>query len=185
VADSTYVKVVGHEKIFRALRELEKKAATAITRKVLRHASKTFQTEVKARLPKRSGLLNKSVKVRATKRKRGKVGVQVVMGGLGLAKKGSHKLNKLANETFYGAFFHFGHKIGARSSRRKVKVESVRKAGQKGRLKQFDYIDERKSVPGNPVLENAYKAKGPELQKALPKMFWDEIRKAARQARSK
>ncbi len=193
MARGNSIRVRGFEEIFRTMRELDKKAQNQITRRVLRESQKVFQSEVKARAPRRSGDLAKSIKVRATKRKRGKVGMQVVMGNghlsLAQAQKRFDRVHRTKNvkkraaavrafnKAYYGAFINFGWRTGSRKSRARTKLVSVRKAGQKGRLKQFEVIEHRRSIAPNPFVERAFKAKGPELQRRLPHMYWNELRK--------
>ena len=97
------VKLVGMDAALRKLRTLPKKVQGKIIRPALRAAAKIGQTEARRLAPIKGGLLRKNIRVRAAKRKRGRIGV--VFQNIGGDYKG---------ETYYAAFQEFGYRIGPR-----------------------------------------------------------------------
>jgi len=71
------IKVTGDEQLQQVFRSLKGKEGKAAARKGLRAAAKIVQKALKQQLPKVSGALRKSVRVRAMKRSRKGVGVMV------------------------------------------------------------------------------------------------------------
>lgn len=107
------IRLEGAKELYRKLRDLPAKFARKILSKALRAGAKVVQAAAKKLAPKLSGLLRRSIKVRATKRKKGRVGF--VVG----TSAGDYK-----GKSFYGAFLEWGHRLGSRklgSKRRKVK----------------------------------------------------------------
>lgn len=107
------IRLEGARELHRELKKLERKAATKISRKALRDGAKVILKETKSAAPKRSGLLQRSLKVKAGKRKKDTVRFRVQTAG------GDYK-----GEAFYGAFVEYGHKAGSRklgAKRRDVK----------------------------------------------------------------
>lgn len=70
-----------------------------------REAAKLIQAEVKRTVPKRTGLLRKSVRVRSIKRSRKRIGVRVTTSRFNSNYQG---------KAFYGAFLEFGWKTKPR-----------------------------------------------------------------------
>lgn len=70
-----------------------------------REAAKVIQAEAKRTAPKRTGALRRSIKVRAIKRSRKRIGMRVTTSKLDSVYQG---------KTFYGAFQEYGWKTGAR-----------------------------------------------------------------------
>lgn len=94
----------------RKLRTLPKRVQGKIIRPALRAAAKIGQAEAKRLAPigpdtkgHKGGLLRKNIRVRAARRKRGRIGV--VFQNIGGDYKG---------ETYYAAFQEFGYRIGPR-----------------------------------------------------------------------
>lgn len=90
----------GATEIRRALRTLEPKLANRVIRQALRKAQKPIAAETKALAPVDEGTLRSAVKVRAMRRKRGRIGVIVIIG------QGDFK-----GKTFYGAMKELGTKF--------------------------------------------------------------------------
>jgi HK97 gp10 family phage protein len=91
---SASLQLQGVNEIQRALKALEKKVASKITRQALRKGTKEIAKQVKADTPKgESGQLKKQVKVKAAKRSRNKIGVDVVTS---------------SPDAFYGSFVELG-----------------------------------------------------------------------------
>lgn len=74
-------KIDGIERLTKKLAALDKKTRNQVVRKSLRDGAKTLAAEVKGRAPVESGLLRKSVKVRAAKRKKDRITLRVVVSG--------------------------------------------------------------------------------------------------------
>jgi HK97 gp10 family phage protein len=97
------VTLEGGAALERKLKALDDKVSKKIVTKALRAGAKIILTAAKTAAPKRLGLLKKSLKVRAAKRKKGNIRfvVQTAYGDF----KG---------ETFYSAFLEYGHLAGSR-----------------------------------------------------------------------
>lgn len=93
----------GGKELERKLKTLPTRIRNKVVRTALRSGAKLVQAETKQLAPVATGLLRKSLKVRAMKRKKGRIGINVQMGA------GDYK-----GETFYGAFVEYGHKVGKR-----------------------------------------------------------------------
>lgn len=99
--------------ISRSLRQLEPKLQKKIIREEARRAAKAhLLPQAKSAVPVDSGTYRKSIKVRAIKRSRKAVGVQVSAGVKGFT-----------GDAFYGGFLEYGWRVGKRgnSDRRHVK----------------------------------------------------------------
>ena len=93
------VTVSGSAGIFANLRRIDKGAQGKVARKVLRTCSKAIAAAAKAIYPVRTGKARKAIKVRAAKRKKGVIGVNVQVGD-----------KWFTGETFYAGFVEWGTK---------------------------------------------------------------------------
>lgn len=91
--------VTGVEELNNAFKMFEKRTQRQVTRKALRPAGDVVKNDAKAMVPVDTGLLESSIKRKAAKRSRNKIGVQVTTGQ-GLFK----------GETFYGGHIEYGTK---------------------------------------------------------------------------
>lgn len=123
------VKLQGGKELERKLLALDRKIARKIVSQALRAGAKVILKQARANAPKRTGLLRRSLKVKAGKSKKGRVSFVVQTAA------GHYK-----GETFYGSFVEFGHKLGKRRRAKGVK-------------------DERKRIPAQPFLEPAFNSK--------------------------
>jgi HK97 gp10 family phage protein len=98
------IRLEGAKDLQRRLKSLPAKVAGKVTRQALRAGAKIFQAQAASNAPVRKGLLSRSIKVRAAKRSRGRVGI-VVQTSQGFFK----------GATFYGAFQEFGWRVGRRA----------------------------------------------------------------------
>lgn len=121
-----------------------------------REAAKLIMAEVKRTIPKRTGLLRKSVKVRAIKRSRKRIGVRVTTSKFNSNYQG---------KAFYGAFLEFGWKTGSR------RVSSP-KVGEKPQP-----VKERKQVPPKEFIKKATDRKKDEALAMFRTKIDDHIRK--------
>lgn len=125
--------ITGSKRLTRMLNALGSKQARAFHRKAIRTAAKVVLAEAKRRSPVRTGKLRSSLTVKALKRSRKGIGVQVTQ------KEGAFK-----GEAFYGSFVEFGYRRGKR------RKEYRRKGGLQ---------DTRKKIPGQWTMRAAGIAK--------------------------
>ncbi|XZE36547.1 HK97-gp10 family putative phage morphogenesis protein [Pirellulaceae bacterium SH501] len=97
--------LTGSEELNRKLEELTSKQAKEAIRKAARPALQPTLAAARANAPKRSGRLQRSIKIRAIKRSRSRVGARVTT-----AKSD----NQFSGRTFYAAFQEWGWKTGSR-----------------------------------------------------------------------
>lgn len=100
--------LTGSEELNRKLLELTSKQAKEAIRKSARPALAPTLAAAKANAPKKSGRLQRSIKIRAIKRSRSRVGARVTT-----AKTD----NQFSGRTFYAAFQEWGWKTGKRKSK--------------------------------------------------------------------
>jgi HK97 gp10 family phage protein len=93
----------GAKALERKLKQLPAKAEANVWRQGLRAGAKIIQSQAVADAPKKSGFLAKNIKVRAMKRKKGRIGILVQ------TSKGFYR-----GDDFYAAFQELGFHIGAR-----------------------------------------------------------------------
>lgn len=106
------VVIQGDVELIKRLKALRTTEANKIIRKGLRAGAKEVHRETVHASPVVSGKMKKSYKVRAMKRKRGRIGVQIQSGE-----------GFFQGETFYAGFVVLGHRVGPRrlgDARRKV-----------------------------------------------------------------
>ncbi len=114
--------ITGSKEMIQQLQQIDKKMANKISRDACRGAAKVIASAWKKDAPRKSGLTSRSVKVRAMKRKAGRVGVMAQIGA------GDFK-----GETFYSSFVELGFKRGKRGSKNRKQV-----AGKHWMKKSFD-----------------------------------------------
>ena len=94
------------------LKELEPKIAKKIVRDSLKAGAKPVLAAAQAKVPVKSGLLRRNIKIRAGKRSR--AGQSVVVG----FKDGAFK-----GDAFYGAFIEWGHQAGKGANAKTVPAQ--------------------------------------------------------------
>lgn len=104
--------LTGDRELNRKLQTLKGPKQKKAVRKASRESLKPLASATSRAAPRRSGLLARSVKVRALKRSRKRVGARVTIG------EGSFK-----GRTFYGGFIELGRKTGKRGSAHRRQVE--------------------------------------------------------------
>lgn len=77
---SVNVKLLGDKKLDKKLKELESRTQKKVVRKAMRNTAKAVQKDVRSAAPVASGRLRKSIKVRASKRSRRRIGIEVRTG---------------------------------------------------------------------------------------------------------
>ncbi len=98
------VTISGTEELTALLKAFPTKIANKAVRKGTRAGVKVIARTAKRFAPRRTGLLARSMKVRAMKRRRGRIGAVILTGKAGAFK----------GDTFYGAFQEFGWVAGGR-----------------------------------------------------------------------
>lgn len=125
--------LTGSESLNEKLAALTNKQANEAIRKAARPALQPTLAAAKSMAPKRSGALSSSIKIRAIRRSRTRVGMRVTT-----AKSDS----QFSGKTFYGGFIIWGRRIGKRTRRIKL-------ANRK------DSYDSRGKVAANNFLKRA------------------------------
>jgi HK97 gp10 family phage protein len=97
MARMTLRNVSGIKELKAKLADLEKKVRNKIASKAMRTGSKVIQKQVKANAPVKTGLVRNSIKVRAGKRRKGKIYFTVTCGS-----------KNFVGKAFYGAIQEFG-----------------------------------------------------------------------------
>ncbi len=126
-------KFSGLDQALERLRTLPMKVEKKIMRRVLRKAAKPMQKMAKDKIPKDTGDLARSIKVRAKKRSRNEFGVRV---GTATGK----------GETMSGRDLEFGHRIGKRTT---ITLG-------KGKNKKTIGTDTRESVQPRPFMRPTF-----------------------------
>ncbi len=124
--------MTGDKKVNRMLKKLPSKQQKAAFRKAARPAIKPVMTEARSNIKKDSdtGKLAKTVKVRALKRSRSRIGVRVTTRA------------EDVDGTFYGAFQEYGWKAG--KAKRQIKgTENITKAAESKRTAVMRDYSER------------------------------------------
>lgn len=101
--DGMRVAIQGDAELIKRLKALKQTEANKIIRKGLRAGAKEILFETQHSSPVVSGALRISFLIKAARRKRGRVGVQVVSGE-----------GHFVGETFYSGFVALGHRVGPR-----------------------------------------------------------------------
>lgn len=99
--------LTGSESLNRKLESLTSAQSKAAIRKAARPALKPTLAAAKANAPKKTGRLQRSIKIRSIKRSRSRVGARVTT---------SKTDNQFSGRTFYAAFQEWGWKTGKRKS---------------------------------------------------------------------
>lgn len=110
MAKKVQVVLTGVRRLDRKLKRLGSKEAKKLVTKAAREAVKPILLTARRYAPKDTGRLQKSIKVRALKRKKGRFGVRVTTG---------ESDNQFRGRTFYGAFAEYGWTPGSRKSKRR------------------------------------------------------------------
>lgn len=97
------LQVKGADKIIRGLFEIEPRMARKVVRQSLRKGLNPIQRLAKSDAPVKTGLVKKSIKIRAVKRKKDRIAMKVTIGK-----------DNFVGKAFYGAFQEFGYKHGSR-----------------------------------------------------------------------
>lgn len=97
------VEIEGLKECLASLKDLEPRLQKSIVRKALRAGANVIRKAAQSDAPVQSGLLRKSIKVKAGKRSKHSISINVGVGA-----------KWFTGPAFYGAFVAFGHKVGSR-----------------------------------------------------------------------
>jgi|SRR5579883_1267088 len=95
---NTKFEIKGVKETLKMLKTLDAKVAKKVSRSAMRKGMKVIKNQVKENAPVDSGALKDSVKIKAGKRSRNKISIEVVIGD-GLGK----------GDTYYAAAVELGH----------------------------------------------------------------------------
>jgi len=180
-------KITGVDKIVRKLKSVEPSIQQKALRKATRAGAKVIQAEAKALVPVDTGALKDAIKVKAGKRKKGRISTLVQVG------QGDFK-----GDTFYGGMIEFGtSKMPARpfmTPAYESKGEEARDAAIDALNRALDQILRKMSVSGrladkvskSKLLKQARKSaarKGKQIRKAAAKGAKRARKTATRQAK--
>lgn len=99
------IQVQGEKRLIRKLRELPRAAQNKVIRPALRKGARLFQRAIQSKAPVLTGLMRKSLNVRAMKAKKGKLGSLVGYRNTELLTRKS----KSGARYFYPAAVEYGH----------------------------------------------------------------------------
>lgn len=147
---ATKFEIKGADELHRGLLQLQKPSAIkAVIRKALRAAAKVTQGYAIRSSPYKTGATQAAIKVRATKRSRKFIGMNVMIGS-----------GWFKGKTFYAAFVELGHFAGKRRLKSTVTVkrelvESVYGAHYRNIRRSTVENENRKRIEGLHWLKNA------------------------------
>lgn len=156
MARKVTIVLTGSETLNRKLLELTSTQAKAAIRSAARPALQTTLQAARALCPARDGKLRKSIKIRAIRRSRSRVGMRLST---------SKSDNAFSGKTFYGGFIEWGRKVG---KRRRVSVR---------RPPRNDTSDTRRKVPSNPFMKRAARRTQTAALKSYSRGILEYIRK--------
>jgi len=178
VADIASIQVFaeGWEKVAADLRGLGKKLQNKVLRQALRSGARPILNAAKANIQsdnapewEDTGQLMRSIKIRAIKRSRNRVGIRV-----GTAE------GWFRGNTFYGAFREFGHKIGKRASNEDVGIRKRKRRNANEKLAVDIANRSRGDVRPYKFIEPAYEQQGPQAVTIIEREILAGIEREAR-----
>jgi HK97 gp10 family phage protein len=132
MAATDTIQLRGVKELTAALNKLEKNTRLKIMRRVSRQGSKEIQAEAVRTAPRLSGQTAKAIKVRAGKRRKGRLSYLVTIGSK----------NFVGNQ-FYGAFQEFGWFSGSRKLGRNRKYNQGTQFMRKAFLKKAPQLSRK------------------------------------------
>ncbi len=144
--DNVAIDLSGDKELIAALNNLTPALEKKALRTALRESSKPILSAAKARAPRDTGALKKSLRIKAFKRTRkGKVGFSIGTSSLGSAYQGKQ---------FYGAFQEYGWHTGKRTNEIRRSQSAARRGSTTA--KQALLGDSRKFIEGRKYMRQAY-----------------------------
>lgn len=137
--------LVGDTELREKLRELTNAEARKAVQGATRESAKVIAAQVKSNAPVKSGSLRRSIKVRAIRRSRKRIGMRITTWS------GD---NLYQGKQFYAAFQEFGWKTGSRRNTR----DAIAK-GEGKRLASLANVKARRQVEGSHFMLAAAKSK--------------------------
>lgn len=137
--------VLGDSILKEKLKGLTDSEAKNVIQRACRDAMKVVQKAAKAAAPKKTGALRRSIRVRAIKRSRVRIGARVTT---------SASDNMYTGKTFYGAFQEYGWTW---KPRKKTASDFVgpRRKGYRARPKAAEFVGPRRTNRGREYLKGA------------------------------
>lgn len=175
MAGAINITLSGDRQLLAKLDRLSKKDSRAVVRKAARKAAKPVMQQARANAPVKTGALKKSIKVRAIKRSRTRIGVRISTTGLESVFQGKQ---------FYGAFQEYGWKPGGRKG--KIAYETAARVKKDGTLTKRQFrtgkvTDARQGkVEGQHYMQRAAKSKSKEAAAIFADEAAREIKALAR-----
>jgi hypothetical protein len=150
MARSQTIVLTGNEALNRKLAALKSAKAKAVIRKAAREALRPVLAATKSSAPKRSGRLQKSVRLRAITRSRTRVGARVTTSGSD---------NVFGGKTYYGGFLEYGWKAGKRATNASVGASKSKRrtVSQKAAAEAANAA--RRQIPGKHWMKEAADSK--------------------------
>ncbi|QDV26746.1 HK97 gp10 family phage protein [Aureliella helgolandensis] len=142
--------VTGSKTLNAKLASLKTTEAKKLIRKASRTALKPVQEEAKRLAPVKSGRLRRSIKVRALKRSRSRVGSRVTTNG---------NDNLFKGRIYYGGFAEYGWKAGRRATNADLGVSRQKRRTLLQRLQVEIHNSKRRAIPGRFFMKRAAKSK--------------------------
>jgi HK97 gp10 family phage protein len=151
------IKLLGAEDLLARLKTLEPKLAKKVLRQSIRAGAKLVLEDVKARAPVRSGLVRSKLRVRAARRKKDRIAINVTTA------EGDY-----VGKTFYAPMVELGHHSGKRargaSHRRGARLRS----------------DGRKFIEGRHFIKAAFEARQQAAAELIQQQILEGIEREAR-----
>lgn len=177
----------GLDALERKLTGLGPKVSRRVVSKAMRDGAKVIQRSIKANTPVRSGLLKKSVKVKAKSDGPGRFVAMVtstVTKGTMLSMRKKRKSTSTVDwKVFYGAFLEFGHRLGSRRGRitgkRKVVIGTSKKGHAVTRIRNVLANDTRGTVPPKPYVRPGFERGRNEAESVIREQLARGIEAAA------
>lgn len=110
MAKAPIIAISGDRRVLAKLKRLPRKVQGKVLRRAMRDGMKIVQARVKVEAPVDKGVLRRNVKVRALKRKRGRIGIEVRVKPGPETKKISVSRKGKRKSVFYPAVVQFGRK---------------------------------------------------------------------------
>jgi HK97 gp10 family phage protein len=159
------IEVRGVNELDRALRELERKVASQFAKDALKTGAKIIQAEQVREAPDRTGKLQRGIKIRAGRRRKGEVSVLITTPSA-----------KSKSGAFYTDWVEGGHFTG----KRLAKGAEGKGAGAKRRYHELSLAAGRKFIPGQHFMQRGFAAKAQQATDLAVAFLWAKIQAEAK-----
>lgn len=167
-------RVVGLADLKCAIDEMEKSVRNKGIRKALRAGANVVRRAEIAAAPNMSGATRKAIKVRAAKRRPGRISVLCQVGA-----------GWFVGTEYYAGFVEWGHKIGKRTAEVKRTMARISKMRRRDAAAadvaqaELDTIDKRTRVPAKLWFTKAFKASAEAAAQKVEQVLREQIEAAA------